>query len=668
MKKGKNSKNYRTDKKQANRSKNLVGIIKIAPKPIGFLVVDDTDNPDTIIFEEHLNCALDKDEVLVEIIGKDFARGTKRNKGRVVKILNRNKSNFVGTLEKEGDRFVLIPDDFKFYKKIDVQIDSKNSIGDLMESGQKALVELKEWNNPNVNPKGVLLKVLGQKGEHEAEMQSIIFDKGIDYDFPPQVEKEAEEIERINKGKIERLENNRRDFRNITTFTIDPVDAKDFDDALSYEEINESTLRIGVHIADVSHFVRPDTLLDKEARKRSFSTYLVDRTIPMLPEVLSNNLCSLMPNVDRNAFSAVFDIDKKTGKVLDRWFGRTLINSDKRFSYEEAQEMLDLRNTNNEIRFKKELKELDRIAKIYRIENRKNGAIEFETDEVKFELDSKGVPIKIYKKERVDTMKMIEEWMLLANREVAKFISEKVVKKGGVGIFRIHDNPKIDRIEELSIFVRALGYELPVLNGRVDAKDINVLLKKIEGHASESLIKTATIRSMAKAIYSTKNTGHFGLAFEYYTHFTSPIRRYPDLIVHRVLEKALRGEKINKNEFVKFQKITLEASEKEISVQEAERESIKYKQVEYMKNKVGEIFDCTVSGVTDRGIYVEEPKTKSEGMIRLSGIKTDNFVLDQKNYCVIGQNTGRKYSLGDVVKVKLTNADLDRKTLDFEVV
>lgn len=667
MKKGKNNKNYRTDKKQSNKSKNLVGIIKIAPKPIGFLVLEDTDNPDTIIFEEHLNCALDKDEVLVEIIGKDFARGTKRNKGRVVKILNRNKSNFVGTLEKEGERFVLIPDDFKFYRKIDVQIDSKNSIGDLMVSGQKALVELKEWNNPNVNPKGGLLKVLGQKGEHEAEMQSIIFDKGIDFDFPIQVEKEALLIERQNKERVHELEKDRKDFRNILTFTIDPVDAKDFDDALSYEEINETTLRIGVHIADVSHFVRPDTLLDKEARKRSFSTYLVDRTIPMLPEVLSNNLCSLMPNVDRNAFSAVFDIDKKTGKVLDRWFGRTLINSDKRFSYEEAQEILDLRDTSKDIRFKKELEELDRIAKIYRVENKKNGAIEFESDEVKFELDSKGTPIKIYKKERLDTMKMIEEWMLLANREVAKFISEKVVKKGGVGIFRIHNNPKIDRIEELSIFVRALGYDLPVLNGRVSAKDINILLKKIEGHASESLIKTATIRSMAKAIYSTKNTGHFGLAFEYYTHFTSPIRRYPDLIVHRVLEKALRGEKINKNEFVKFQKIALEASEKEISIQEAERESIKYKQVEYMKNKVGDIFDCIISGVTERGIYVEEPNTKSEGMVRLRDIKEDNFVLDQKNYCVVGQKTGKKYSLGDSIKVKLTSADLDRKTLDFEL-
>lgn len=668
-------KNRKKNKKNINKEKGhtrkglIKGIIKITPKPMGFLVVEDTDNPDTIIFEENLNCALDKDDVLVEIVGKDFSRGQRRNKGKVIKILKRNKTNFVGTLKKDGVGFVLIPDDFKFYKKIDLIVDSKNKfIGDIQEN-KKALVELKEWTNPNLNPKGELLKVLGEKGEHEVEMQSIIFDKGIDYNFPTQVEKEANEIKRLNNKKLEKLENDRKDFRDVLTFTIDPVDAKDFDDALSYEEINETTLRIGVHIADVSHFVRPDTLLDKEARKRSFSTYLVDRTIPMLPEVLSNNLCSLMPNVERCAFSAVFDIDKKTGKVLDRWFGRTLIKSDKRFSYEEAQKELEAKSLElEEKNYRKELKELNRIAKIYREQNRKNGAIEFETDEVKFELDSKGVPIKIYKKDRLETMKMIEEWMLLANREVAKFISEKVVKKGGVGIFRIHDNPKIDRIEELSIFVRALGYELPVLNGRVDAKDINMLLKKVEGHASESLIKTATIRSMAKAIYSTKNTGHFGLAFEYYTHFTSPIRRYPDLIVHRVLEKALRGEKINKNEFVKFQKIALEASEKEISVQEAERESIKYKQVEYMKNKIGEIFDCTVSGVTERGIYVEEPNTKSEGMVRLRDIKEDNFVLDQKNYCVVGQKTGKKYSLGDSIKVKLTNADLDRKTLDFEII
>lgn len=490
----------------------------------------------------------------------------------------------------------------------------------------------------------------------------------------------------------------RADFRDITTFTIDPKDAKDFDDALSYEEIGEGKIRVGVHIADVSHFVRPGTALDREAIRRSFSTYLVDRTIPMLPEVLSNDLCSLNPNVDRYAFSAVFDIEKSTGKVLDRWFGKTVINSDKRFSYEEAQELLtsplsasqkdpllnagegknvalplhlgegQSRKAGRDEVFRGPLFELNRIANIYRAENKKNGAIEFETDEVKFELDEKGKPIRIYKKARLDTMKMIEEWMLLANREVAKFISDKIKKRGGASIFRIHDNPKMDRIEDLAIFVRALGHELPIKNGEVSAKDINALLQQIEGHASESLIKTAAVRSMAKAVYSTKNIGHFGLAFEYYTHFTSPIRRYPDLMIHRILENHLNGGKISKDEISRFEKIATESSEKEIVVAEAERESIKYKQVEFMQNKVGQEFDAVISGVTEWGMYVEHPDTKVEGMIRLKEMTDDFYELDQKNYCVVGQRTKKKYSLGDSVRVRLASADLDRKTLDFKLV
>lgn len=732
--------------KNSEKSKYLTGIIKITAKPIGF-VTPLSDEPkarnlseDIVVFEENLNSALDKDEVEVEIIGKDPTppklRGASRFKGRIVRVIKRNKTRFVGTVERVSSGLIFRPDDFKFYREVDISDFPKD-----LESGTKILAEV-SWSNPALNPRGKIISVIGKKGEHETEMQSILLDKGILYNFPPEVEKEAEKVAEefresqkqnsdsssqggfhgdqnfvsgfpeVNSGEIRTYSPSlghkvqgsrdsssylpspasrggaggevvRRDFRSITTFTIDPKDAKDFDDALSYEELGEGKIRVGVHIADVSHFVRPGSALDREALERSFSTYLVDRTIPMLPEVLSNELCSLMPNVDRFAFSAVFDIKKETGEILDRWFGKTIINSDKRFSYEEAQEVLDKsQNENSDSSsqdgshgaqnfhsdFRGELFELNRIANIYREENKKNGAIEFETEEVRFELDSAGKPIRIYKKPRLDTMKMIEEWMLLANREVARFISDKIGKKGGAGIFRIHNLPKMDRIEELAIFVRALGHELPIKNGTVSAKDINVLLKQIEGHASESLIKTATIRSMAKAVYSTKNIGHFGLAFQYYTHFTSPIRRYPDLMVHRILERYLTNQPIPKDEFIKFERIAQEASDKEVIVAEAERDSIKYKQVEFMQDKVGQEFDVVISGVTEWGMYVENPETKVEGLVRIKDLGGDFFKLDQKNYCIIGTSTGKKFSLGDSVRVRLAAADLDRKTLDFKLV
>ena len=697
--------------------KKLIGIIKVTPKPLGF-VVTDKSKEDVIVFKENLNCALDKDEVEVEIIGKD----RDKKKGRITRIIKRNKTKFVGTLEKSGSGLVFKPNDFKFYRNVDILVFPKDIKSSLpVQAGTKVFVEIENWTNPNLNPKGKIISVIGKKGEHETEMQSILLDKGIVYNFPAEVEKEAEKVadefesqqEKSSTKKVWPSEarepedfqrrsfflvgSDRRDFRNIITFTIDPADAKDFDDALSYEDIGDNKIRVGVHIADVSHFVRPGTSLDKEALKRSFSTYLVDRTIPMLPEVLSNGLCSLMPNVDRFAFSAVFDIEKSTGKILDRWFGKTIINSNKRFSYEEAQEILTSpltpllnagegkhfshsdnlsvslpspasRGRAGDEVFKVPLSELNRIANIYRAENKKNGAIEFETDEIRFELDSQGKPIKIYKKPRLDTMKMIEEWMLLANREVAKFISDKVGKKGGASIFRIHNLPKMERIEELAIFVRALGHELPIKNGEVSAKDINILLKQIEGHASESLIKTAAVRSMSKAAYSTKNIGHFGLAFQYYTHFTSPIRRYPDLMVHRILERYLKNEPIPKNEFSRFEKIAQEASEKEITIQEAERDSIKYKQVEFMQDKVGQEFDVVISGVTEWGMYVEDPDTKVEGLVRIKDLGDDYYRLDQKNYCIVGERTKKKFSLGDSIRVRLAAADLDRKTLDFKLV
>lgn len=681
MKKG-SRKNKETEK--------ITGIIKITSKPMGF-VMTENESEDVIVFEENLNCALDKDEVEVEIVGRDRSR----KKGRVVRIIKRNKTRFVGTLENKGKSLVFVPDDFKVYRQVDIFDFPKN-----LKAGTKIFVEI-NWTNPNLNPRGKIISIVGKKGENDTEMQSILLDKGIIYDFPVEVEQEAKRIFEEWKTvsfSFQKLE--RRDFRNILTFTIDPADAKDFDDAISYEELDGDKIRVGVHIADVSYFVRSGGMLDKEARERAFSTYLVDRTIPMLPEILSNNLCSLKPNEDRLAFSAVFDIKKKTGEILNRWFGKTVINSNKRFSYEEAQKIVD--SSQHPVTREKEklsekvlekslvepcnrrpedfsersffgqlsnaLVELDRIAKIYREENKKNGAIEFETDEVKFELDNQGKPTRVYKKSRLDTMKMIEEWMLLANREVAKFISDKIGKRGGTSIFRVHDLPNMEKIEELAIFVRALGHDLQIKKGEVTAKDLNLLLSQIEGHSAESLIKTAAIRSMAKAVYSTKNIGHFGLAFEYYTHFTSPIRRYPDLLVHRILEKYLNNEPISKNEFSKIEKVAKEASEKEITIAEAERDSIKYKQVEFMQSRIGQILDCVVSGVTEWGMYVEDPETKAEGLVKIRDMEDDYYSLDQKNYCLVGSHTKNKYSLGDNVRVKLVSADLNRKVLDFKLV
>jgi len=457
----------------------------------------------------------------------------------------------------------------------------------------------------------------------------------------------------------------RRDFRDTLTFTIDPEDAKDFDDALSYKEIPDGTTEIGIHIADVSHYVRPGTALDKEALKRGLSVYLVDRTIPMLPEVLSNDICSLNPNENKLTFSAVFIIDKDA-KIISKWFGKTIINSDKRFTYEEAQKSI----TTETGEFHHELKTLNTIAKVFREAKFRNGAIDFEADEVKFKLDENGKPLGVYRKQRFDAHKLVEEFMLLANREVAEYIYKKSENKADLSsIYRIHDSPEGGRILELSIFLKALGYELRVdKGGKVTSKDINALLKKVEGQAEESLIKTATIRSMAKAVYDTGNIGHFGLAFEYYTHFTSPIRRYPDLIVHRILHHHLNGGKIPTREFSRLQKIANDSSEKEIRAASAERESIKLKQVEYMQEHIGETFEGIISGVTEWGIYIEEINTKCEGMVKLRDLKDDYYSLDEKNYAIIGTKSKKKLSLGGKVTFKVIGADPEQKTLDYSLV
>ncbi|OHA45830.1 MAG: ribonuclease R [Candidatus Taylorbacteria bacterium RIFOXYD2_FULL_36_9] len=642
-----------------NKKENKIisGVLSVNARGTGYLKVTDKKGEDIEIQNNNLNTALNGDTVSIIILS---SRKNERVSGKVLSIEKRAKRTFVGVLEKEGDIYFLLPDDRKMYA--DIIVSKENVINKKAEVGKKVLVKIISWSKEQTNPQGEILQILGQAGEHNTEMESILYEKGFEINFPEIVEAEAERLEKMEKPIPQTEIAKRRDFRDTLTFTIDPKDAKDFDDAISLKSLPNGNFEIGVHIADVSHYVREKTALDQEAVKREFSVYLVDRTIPMLPEVLSNDICSLNPGEEKLTFSAVFEMTSN-GKIISRWFGKTIIKSDKRFTYELAQESLN----NKDGEYHQELKILDDIAKKLRKEKTAHGAIDFEQDEISFELDSLGKPIKIFKKARLDTHKLVEEYMLLANKEVAEFIYKayKRTNSDSPFIYRIHDLPDSEKILALSIFVKALGYDLPLQkNKNLRAIDLQNLFKQIEGKAEESIIKTAAVRSMAKAIYSTKNIGHFGLAFEFYTHFTSPIRRYPDLLVHRLLEKHLNGEKLSKNEWLKYEKISADATEKEIRAAEAERDSKKYKQIEFMQNKVGQEFLGTITGVTEWGVYVEEKDTRAEGMVKIRDLGSDYYILDQKNYCLIGEKTKKKFSLGDQVKFKIISANVEKRAID----
>jgi len=627
------------------------GVIRVTGKGVGYFPIPDVDE-DLEIQPENLASALNRDRVKIKFLGKESFG---RKQAKVVDIIERHKTSFVGTLEKSDEGFFLVPDDKRMYRDIFIP---KEKILNAKE-GEKVQAKITEWPDPSKSPKGEVVRVIGKAGEHNAEMLGIVYESGFEVDFPKEVENEANAWK--NKYEKEDKLKDRKDFRETTTFTIDPADAKDFDDAISLKTLENGDYEVGIHIADVSHFVVEKTELDREAYKRGTSIYLVDRTIPMLPEILSNNLCSLNPNEPKYAFSAVFVMDKNA-KVKERWFGKTLIESDKRFTYEEAQEILD----KGKGTFFNELKTLDTLAKKLRVEKFKKGAIDFETEEVKFELDNLGKPIRVYKKERKDTHKLVEDFMLLANREVATYMHMANGKNNHAAfVYRIHDAPDREKIINLATFVKALGFELKHKDGDTTGEEIARMLRSVDGSPSEILIKTAAVRAMSKAIYSTSNIGHFGLAFEYYTHFTSPIRRYPDLMVHRLLLRFLTKGRIEQDEIIKYQRLCDDSSEREVEAAEAERASIKYKQVEYMQEHIGEEFNATISGVSEWGIYVEEINTKAEGMVKLRDMTDDFYELNEKLYAIVGKNTGKKYSLGDKTRVKLIASDPERKTLDF---
>lgn len=629
-------------------------------KGMGFIKVPDSQD-EIVIEQDKVNTALPGDLVKVKKIG-GLSRDD-RPLGEVVSIVSRAREQFVGTIKIEENKTLVQPDNFKVYVSFELDSESSKKVS----PDQKVLIKMTDWQKDAKRPQATLLKIFGQKGEHEVEIQSIIYEKGFIIDFPEGVEKEADELEKKWKKIPEDEISKRLDLRNKDIFTIDPADAKDFDDAIHIEKLENGNFEIGVHIADVSHYVQPGTELDKEAAKRATSVYLVDRTIPMLPEVLSNDLCSLNPEEEKLAFSAIFEVDKNT-KVISRKFGKSVILSKKRFTYEEAQAVIDAESGP----YVEELMELNRLAKKMAEIKRAQGAIEFEADEIKFDLDEKGRPIRVIKKERLDTHKLVEEMMLLANREVAKFIHEKGKVNGGIQnklIYRIHDLPNKDKLDDLAKFVKGLGYFLPLdEEGYVEAKNLNKLFDDVEGKIEENLIKTAAVRTMSKAIYAQENIGHFGLAFKFYTHFTSPIRRYPDLLVHRILFKFLNNQKIDPSELNYFEKAAAISTEREIMATEAERESIRYKQAEYMQDHIGETFEGIVSGVSPWGVYVQTKETLSEGMVHISKLGDDFFNFDEKNYAIVGEKTKKKFRLGDEIKIKIDAIDLEQKKIDMSVV
>ncbi|MES2455967.1 MAG: ribonuclease R [Bacteroidota bacterium] len=630
----------------------VTGKVDMTADGSAFVVPDDEFEKDIFVSSRKLHNALNGDQVKVYIYAKKSGR---KNEGEVIEIIKRAKTDFIGVI-RISDRFAFVNvDDRKMLHDIFVPLTDLNGA----KNGQKVQVSITDWPEGAKNPIGKISVILGQQGENNTEMNAILAQYGFPLAFPAEVEREADAIpEAISPQDLE----NRKDFRDTVTFTIDPADAKDFDDAISFKKLPNGNFEIGVHIADVSHYVKPNSQLDKEAYSRATSVYLVDRVIPMLPERLSNGVCSLRPDEDKLCFAAVFELDAEAN-IVTEWFGRTVIHSNRRFSYEEAQEVIENKSGDHA----EEILKLNELAYILRDRKFKNGAISFESTEVKFKLDETGKPIGVYVKERKDAHKLIEDFMLLANKKVAEFVSKKGKgKKKYTFVYRSHDSPNLEALGNFALFAARFGYKINTKSDKEIAKSLNFLMEDVEGKKEQNVLTQLAIRSMAKAVYTTKKTSHYGLAFDHYTHFTSPIRRYPDVMVHRLLAAYLNDEKSANEE--EYETAASHSSTMEKRAADAERASIKYKQAEYLEENIGGIFTGIISGVTEWGMYVEIAENKCEGMIRLRDIADDFYVLDEKNYCIIGQRKKKKYQLGDEVKVKVKKVDLAKRQIDFSLI
>lgn len=622
----------------------VVGILDIQSKGYAYVRSEEVDTP-VYIASRNMMHALSGDKVRAHL----FARRKGHDlEGEIVEVIERAKKQFVGVVERTKSYAFLIPSGKSTF---DIFIPAEALIG--AETGQKAIAEITEWPANAKNPVGKIIEVLGDKGHNDTEMHAILAEFDLPWKFPSKVEKAAERIpEEISKEEIKK----RRDFRDVTTLTIDPADAKDFDDALSLRKLDNGNWEVGVHIADVTHYVKPGTILEEEAYSRATSVYLVDRVVPMLPEKLSNGVCSLRPKEDKLCFSVVFEMNDH-GDVLKEWIGKTVINSDRRFSYEEAQEIIETGMGD----LSQEVLQMNSLAEKLRERRFGNGSIAFDRVEIKFEIDEKGKPLSVYFKESKEANKLIEEFMLLANKRVAEYINKgKATPK--TFVYRIHDRPDPEKLENFNNFIHKFGLGIQLATPRAIASSMNNLLENVKGRKEQNIVEMLAIRAMAKAAYSTRNIGHYGLAFDYYTHFTSPIRRYPDMMVHRLLEKYIDGGRSADN--VKYEEMCRHSSDMETRAANAERSSIKYKQVEFMQDHIGEVYAGVISGVTEFGLFVEL-QNKIEGMIPISEIGDDFYIFNEDNYSIRGRHTNRTFQLGDEIKVKIWRTNLERKQLDF---
>ncbi len=654
--------------------KYYIGTLDVISNGNAYFISDDFED-DIFIPSINLNTGLHKDTVKAYTYNKG---GSKKIEADVVEVLERAKTEFVGVLQLNKNFGFVIADDNKMYADFFI---SQNKINGA-EDGDKVVVTLIDWPSNSKNPFGKITQVLGKPGDHNTEMHSILVEYGLPYEFSKEVEEEAENLQiEITKEEIAK----RRDMRSDLTFTIDPKDAKDFDDALSFTKLENGNYEIGIHIADVSHYLQEKTRLDDEAYERATSVYLVDRVVPMLPEMLSNGVCSLRPNEEKLTFSAVFEINEKT-QVVQQWFGRTVTYSDQRFAYEEAQSIIenctlsdvkeytmpvDISIINKEYKVTKEIVEatlkLDELAKKMRKKRTIAGAISFDRVEVKFNLDEEANPVGVFFKESKDANKLIEEFMLLANRKVAEFIGQEKGKPSKkTFIYRVHDEPNIDKLTILQGIVSKFGYSLNTDTKESISKSLNKLLSDVHGKAESNMVETLAIRTMSKAEYTTQNIGHYGLAFNYYSHFTSPIRRYSDVMTHRLLQYYLDGGNSPKAEI--YEEKCKHSSQMEELASKAERDSIKYMQVKYMQDHKDMEFEGVISGVTEWGIYVEIKENKCEGMVRIRDIKSDYYIFDEKQYAIVGQSTKKTHQLGGDVVVKVKKTDLERKHLDFTLI